>query len=318
MRSASPLTTHEHPQDVLGAALSFAISDAEVALVIVTATEGGAVRAPGALMAVSETGESAGYVSGGCIDADVRLNAVEAMKSGQLRKLRYGAGSPFVDIRLPCGGAIDILIVPGVPQHTISKMYDTLESRQIVRFAVVATGAIALGVNPGEPPLFRTVYNPKLALRVAGRGADCIALARLASASGLDLHLQLPDEAEFEMVRSAGIGRVERLTSPGSLTPIDDDSSTAFMLMFHDAHWEAALLKQALNGKASFIGAVGSARTHAKRCESLKQSGASDRDIQRIHGPVGLVPSMRDASVLAISSLAEIVDAFHKKEAARV
>ena len=318
MRSASPLATHEHPQDVLGAALGFATSAAKVALVIVTATEGGAVRTPGALMAVSQRGDSAGYVSGGCIDADVRLNAMEALNSGQVRKLRYGAGSPFVDIRLPCGGAIDVLIVPNVTPETISMMYDRLDNRETVRFAVLATGDIQLDVAPGETPLFQTVYYPKLSLRIAGRGADCIALARLASASGFALHLQLPDEVDYEAVRSAGIGTVARLTTPCSLAPVEDDRSTAFVLMFHDAHWEAALLKQALGGPAFFIGAVGSAKTHAKRCESLREAGMSAHDIQRIRGPVGLVPSMRDASMLAISTLAEIVDAFHTKEAVLV
>jgi xanthine dehydrogenase accessory factor len=318
MRSASPLATHEHPQDVLGAALGFAKSGAAVALVIVTATEGGAVRTPGALMAVSETGESAGYVSGGCIDADVRLNAVEALNSGQLRKLRYGTGSPFLDIRLPCGGAIDVVIVPNVAPDTISRIYERLDNRETVRFALLATGDIQFNVAPGEAPLFQTAYKPKLSLRIAGRGADCLALARLASASGFALSLQLPDEADVEAVRSAGIGRAERLTTPCSLAPVLDDASTAFVLMFHDVHWETALLKQALDGPAFFIGAVGSAKTHAKRCESLRQAGTSEHDIKRIRGPIGLVPSMRDASMLAISTLAEIVDAFHSKEAIRV
>jgi xanthine/CO dehydrogenase XdhC/CoxF family maturation factor len=318
MRSASSLVTHEHPQDVLGAALGFAKSGAAVALVIVTATEGGAVRTPGALMAVSETGEFAGYVSGGCIDADVRLNAVETLTSGQLRKLRYGAGSPFVDIRLPCGGALDVLILPNVDPQTISRMHDRLEQREAVQFAVLTTGQVELNIAPGETPLFQTIYKPKLSLRIAGRGADCIALARLASASGFTVHLQLPDEADFEAVRSAGIGPVERLTTPCSLAPVEDDTSTAFVLLFHDAHWEAALLKQALGGPAFFIGAVGSAKTHAKRCESLREAGISGHDIQRVRGPVGLVPSMRDASMLAISTLAEIVAAFHTKETVRV
>ena len=318
MRSASPLATHEHPQDVLGAALGFAKSGAAVALVVVTATEGGAVRTPGALMAVSESGEFAGYVSGGCIDADVRLNALDALESGQLRKLRYGAGSPFVDIRLPCGGAIDVLIVPNVIPETISMMHNRLDKRETVRFVVLATGEIALDAASGEASLFRTVFKPKLSLRIAGRGADCIALARLASASGFALSLQLPDEVDYEAVRSAGVGSVARLTTPCSIAPVADDRSTAFVLMFHDAHWEAALLKQALGGPAFFIGAVGSAKTHAKRCESLREAGMSAHDIQRVRGPVGLVPSMRDASMLAISTLAEIVDAFHTKKAVHV
>ncbi len=95
MRSASPLATYEHPQDVLGAALGFAASGTQVALVVVTATEGGAVRTPGALMAVSRSGDYAGYVSGGCIDCDVRLNAMAEMDSGQLRQIEKGEGSPL-------------------------------------------------------------------------------------------------------------------------------------------------------------------------------------------------------------------------------
>ena len=318
MPSASPLVTHEHPQDVLGAALGFARSGAEIALAVVTATQGGAVRAPGALMAVSRSGDYAGYVSGGCIDADVRLNAMAAMDSGQLRKLRYGEGSPFGDIRLPCGGAIDVLIVPNVTPDTISMMHDRLDKREIVQFAALDSGDIHIDVASGEASLFQTVFKPKLSLRIAGRGADCLALARLASASGFGLRMQLPDEADYEAVRSAGIGPVDRLTTPCNPVPVEDDSATAFVLMFHDAHWEAALLRQALDGPAFFIGAVGSAKTHAKRCESLRAAGMSAHDIQRIRGPVGLVPSMRDASMLAISTLAEIVDAFHTKKAVHV
>jgi xanthine dehydrogenase accessory factor len=41
----------------------------------------------------------------------------------------------------------------------------------------------------------------------------------------------------------------------------------------------------------------------------LKAAGLSARQIGRIHGPIGLVPSLRDASLLAISILAEIVEA---------
>jgi len=36
--------------------------------------------------------------------------------------------------------------------------------------------------------------------------------------------------------------------------------------------------------------------------------GVSDDDLQRLHGPVGLIPSVKDPATLAISVLAEIVD----------
>ena len=39
----------------------------------------------------------------------------------------------------------------------------------------------------------------------------------------------------------------------------------------------------------------------------LKDKGVSADDIARIHGPIGIIPTMRDANLLALSTLAEIV-----------
>jgi len=83
----------------------------------------------------------------------------------------------------------------------------------------------------------------------------------------------------------------------------------------HDHDWEPALLAQALAGDAFYIGAVGSPHTHVKRASLLKTSGLHADDIARIKGPIGLVPSLRDASMLAVSTLAEIIEVFHSQDA---
>ena len=101
---AALLTTGEHPFHVLQRLRDWQAAGLACALVVITHTEGGAVRAPGALLAVNED-TSFGYISGGCIDADVILQARQAIESGAPKSLRSGAGSPFVDLPLPCGGA---------------------------------------------------------------------------------------------------------------------------------------------------------------------------------------------------------------------
>ena len=103
--------TGEHAQDVLGQLVAWLNAGDTCALVIVTETQGGAVRAPGALLAVGPD-DSVGYVSGGCIDADVAFQARQACADGAPREIRYGAGSPFVDLPLPCGGSIVVQIIP--------------------------------------------------------------------------------------------------------------------------------------------------------------------------------------------------------------
>ena len=77
--------------------------------------------------------------------------------------------------------------------------------------------------------------------------------------------------------------------------------------MFHDRDWEIPLLKQALQGDAFYIGAVGSPRTQAKRLLELRDSGVSPSRAARVNGPIGVVPSLRDAPSLATSTLAEII-----------
>ena len=286
----------EHPQDVLSHWLTWRQAG-PVALVVISDTEGGSVRSQGSLMAVTADGRRSGYISGGCIDADVALRARDALASNETVTLRYGAGSPFIDMPLPCGGAIEIMIYPDADETILRTCHDQLAARRPAMLAL-----------PGLATM--PAFYPKLRLRIAGRGADALALARLVQASGYELVLQLRDGEDVEAARQAGLSPVTALQSPGSLPPLTDDPWTAFVLMFHDADWETVLLKQALEGQAFYIGAVGSRLSQANRRERLRSELGDSAPIERIRGPVGLIPSTRDASMLAISTLAEIISAY--------
>lgn len=308
----------EHAEDVLARLAEWIDSGQSCALVLITATEGGAVRAPGALFGVGEA-SSAGYISGGCIDADVALQARASCADGTLKSLRYGAGSPFVDLPLPCGGAIEVLIVPNPDVSKIKAAYNCLVGRQELELIVRPDGALVVSSDEARQIQGDHVFNyrPKLRLRIAGRGADALALARISDAAGYATHIQLVDDEDIFDARCAGLSSVERLSSPADLSANTDDPWTAFVLLFHDQDWEVPLLQQALQGSAFYVGAVGSTRTHAARCKALKAAGCAEVDIAFVRGPIGLVPSLRDASMLAISALAEIVGAFPARSSSR-
>ncbi|MEO1660590.1 MAG: NTP transferase domain-containing protein [Pseudomonadota bacterium] len=300
--------TGEHALDVLTRVREWQIAGRDAALVIVLHTEGGAVRAPGALLAVSEV-DHIGYISGGCIDADVALQARQAITDGALRKLRYGAGSPFVDLPLPCGGAITVLIVPHPALDVVVSAETHLRQRDEIYLSIDEDGNLSGGRASRCPQGAQTVfhYSPKLRIRIAGRGADALALAQLSHASGFETHIQLADEADIEAARQIGLTSVEPLATASDLAPTGDDAWTAFVLLFHDQDWEVPLLTQAIEGPAFYIGAVGSARTHSKRVAALIAAGVPQNLAQRVKGPIGLVPSLRDASLLAVSILSEII-----------
>ena len=82
------------------------------ALAVIAGTQGPAYRLAGAGMVIEPDGTLHGQLSAGCIDRDVALHAAQALADGQPRRLRYGAGSPFRDLQLPCGGTLDILVEP--------------------------------------------------------------------------------------------------------------------------------------------------------------------------------------------------------------
>lgn len=307
-----PITSYgcaEHPQDVMHAALDFSRRGQKFALAVITQTEGGAVRSPGAMMAISEEGEKAGYLSGGCIDSDVCLQAVGAIRSRDMRRLRYGDGSPFMDIRLPCGGAIDLIVIPEPGTSDLQNAVNQLDNRISVIFHITEQG-IRFG-HPSKDAMSGFLVRPKLKLRIAGKGYEPIALAKLAKACGVNTEIWSSDSDCVRDAQNIDEVNVKLLDSPALLPAINDDENTAFVLMFHDQDWEVCLLEQALSGEAFFIGAVGSSSTHMRRADALRKVGVENHCIDRIRAPLGLVPSMRDASMLAVSALAEIVDAYH-------
>jgi len=277
---------YHHPVDVLRFVHE---ANAPCALICVTAIEGGAMRARGALMAVTENGKVAGYISNGCVDADIIFQARAAIKDKAVRYLKYGEGSPFKDIQLPCGGSIELIVLPSPAISIVSHVVQTLENREDVVLKLVD---------------FEWKYAPKIRLRIAGRGAAVRALASQAIESGFEVHLQSP---ELETTANLTVEQFDHLTNPMAPPLVKDDPWTALILMFHDHDWEVALLEQALKSGAFYIGAMGSPRTHALRQEALAKAGVSKTDINRVRGPIGLIPSMRDANLLALSTLAEIV-----------
>lgn len=308
----------EHPVDVLSQIAAWQRAGDACALIIVTKIEGGGVRARGALMGVSEA-QSIGYLSGGCIDADAVFQAHEAMQDGSPRAQRYGAGSPFVDLPLPCGGAIEVLIIPNPEMTVIRDAASILQSRRAVDLNVAEDGQINLRSNTlaDADAVHVFCYEPKLTLRIAGRGTDALAFAKLANAGGYDTRLQLVDDDDVHAANALGFAQIEKLNTPSALPTVSDDPWTAFVLLFHQRDWEIPLLKQALAGEAFYVGAVGSRRTHANRCDALREDGIADTDIARIKGPIGLVPALRDASMVAVSALAEIIQAFQDRPNAR-
>ena len=83
----------------------------KVAIATVVATRRSAPRPIGSKLAISESGELAGSVSGGCVEGDVFVHAEEVLETGKPKLLTYGiSDEEGWNVGLPCGGEIDVFV----------------------------------------------------------------------------------------------------------------------------------------------------------------------------------------------------------------
>ena len=283
-----------HAIDIFNFALARIDAGQRVVLVVLTEVAGASARPIGTPMAVCEDGSYAGYLSNGCVDVDIALHAQAALADGEARTVRYGAGSPYLDIRLPCGGGITAAIIPDPDVQTLRSCVDDLTNR--------TRTVLSLGRNaPAQN------YNPPLHVIAAGRGENLLFFIRTVNAAGLSVQALCPDDDEIDALGDAGASIVSFNYRNNAL--LDMDNQTAFITLFHDHDYELPLLQEALASQAFYIGAMGSRKTQATRLETLAKAGINQAALSRLRGPIGLVPSMRDAGRLAVSILAEIFEA---------
>jgi len=84
-----------------------------IALARVVDIEGSGPRLPGAAMAVSETGEVIGSVSGGCVEGAVVTEALEVLRTGERKLVTFGySDDDAFAVGLTCGGTVHLFIEP--------------------------------------------------------------------------------------------------------------------------------------------------------------------------------------------------------------
>lgn len=277
--------------DVLRFAADALDSGHGVALAILVQIRGGSSRPLGSHMAIRDDGLYCGFVSGGCTEAAVASEAIQAIEKGCDRNLLLGEGSPFFDIALPCGGGITIaihIVRDGAPLRGVLA---AIEARRPASLRYVP-GHQLLKVAGAEEPTgssgddFVTHYRPQVRVILAGRSIEVEVAAKVAAAVGYDVRCY------------------DGLT--GGLDALSIDQDTAVALLYHDIEFELPVLSKVLRSKPFYIGALGSTRTHTRRMERLRELGHSQAEIARIKSPIGIFNKARDAQSLALSVMADI------------
>lgn len=299
-------------EDVVPSVLAWHKMGLKFALITLVNTVGRAPRAIGSLMAVSSEGHHAGYLSGGCLERAVTIEAQHCIKSGRNRLVRYGKDSPYFDIQLPCGSGIDVFIDQGIDIQLLSRLDDLSQRRTAFLHATdLETGSSSIAAleenqtSRLDGHVFKRAVLPAIKVYLAGAGPAVPAIAYLLSTIGFAVDVFSPDEATRADVGVFGI-TCHPLTK-NAIDALHGDPWSAAILAFHDHQWEIALLEQLLVSSCFYIGVLGSKSAAEERIGELRARGMHSNMLARIHTPIGLIPGTKSRLSLAVSIVAQLV-----------
>jgi xanthine dehydrogenase accessory factor len=305
-----------------------------VATATVVATERSAPRDPGAVLAVSERGEVAGSVTGGCVEPAVYEEAREVLAGGAPRLRSYGiADEEAFEVGLPCGGTVHIF-VDALDPALVAPLAEAVRAERPIALEVgisgpgigakrlvstedgvsgelLARGETAVVETEGGN-LFVTSFAPRPNMYVFGAVDHAAAVAQIGRFLGYrvtvcDARAKFATKERFPDVDELIVEWPDRFLARA---PVDE--RTAVCVLTHDHKFDVPLLKTALETPAGYIGAMGSRRTNEGRAERLKAEGVTEEQLGRIHAPIGLDIGSRTPEEVAVAVAAEIVASVRK------
>ena len=98
------------------------------------------------------------------------------------------------------------------------------------------------------------------------------------------------------------------LAWPDEVLPAHVHTNSYVVLLTHDPKLDDPALLVALPSAARYVGALGSAKTHAQRVKRLTHEGhLSAEQLARLHAPIGLPLGGRTPEEIALSIMAQII-----------
>ncbi|MEX0673160.1 MAG: XdhC family protein [Gaiellaceae bacterium] len=312
----------------------------QIAIATVVATRRSAPRPIGSKLGVSEGGELAGSVSGGCVENEVYGAAREVLAGGPSRLLTYGISDDLaLEVGLPCGGEIDVFV--DAPDEAVLERLLRAGERgeRAVHFTVLdgpEAGSELLVLEGGETAgsgpaglaghaealirgkrsqviqlegrtVFADVVGPPPRVLIFGAVDTAEALCRACSMIGWQ-PIVADARGKFataERIPSAGeliVGWPEEV-----LERVRPDHDTAVVVLTHEEKFDVPALLGALATEAFYVGAMGSRRAQERRRERLLEAGVDEAVLERIFGPSGLDLGAQSPAETALSILGEIL-----------
>ena len=225
------------------------------------------------------------------MESDIADHAYACLEDGAPRRLVYGEGSPWPDIRLLCGARIEILLERVAPDDpALGSLLVAWRARRPVDWLTDGTRRACGAPEAVEdwPGAFRKRCDPAQRLVVFGSDPTALAIAWLGTQSGF----------ETTLVRGKG---------PESAHRHGTDAWTAIAIASHNLELDREALAAALPSGAGYVGLLGARRRLEERLAPLRAAGVSEDILGRVHAPIGLDIGGKSPWAVAVSVIGEIM-----------
>jgi xanthine/CO dehydrogenase XdhC/CoxF family maturation factor len=314
------------------------------AVATVISVRGSTSAKPGSKAIINSDGKNIlGWVGGGCAESFAARNAVEAMESGQPRIIEADLDDEIFGLGMPCGGKMDIYIEPVLPPDPL-RLPVAADLAPLLRhlaeylsFEPVFDAAPSVfegaAISPAERA-FLVLAEAILAKR--NLPWDSLRRARgVLDAPNTVVYDGVP--REFSELILLGSGRIPeemaklaaRLSWPTRLFTLSSDTTLyppvteihkivayedgidftkhAFVLIAAHHKGDPEFIERAMSLSASYIGLVASPKRSRLVFEHLMAQGQTERALQTVFAPSGVVMHCRNPSEIALSVLVEMI-----------
>ncbi len=251
-------------------------------------------------------GRVSGFLSGGCVEGDVAGHARACLDDGRPRRLVYGQGSPWPDIRLLCGARIEILIERIMPDDAAAaELFRLMDARRPAVWASDGERRICGEAVDSWPGALVRRHDPVWKLIVIGGDPTALAIAQLGGQSGFETTLVRPRGPAASPPLT---GVAYRRDDPvAALAAIGLDAWTAVAVCSHDLEIDHEALLAALPSAAPYVGLLGARKRLGERLALLRAAGLDEAAIGKLRAPIGLDLGGKAPWEVAVATVGEVV-----------
>ena len=246
------------------------------ALATLVSSRGSSYRRPGARMLIARDGQTAGSLSGGCLEDEVVEKAREVLRTGTAATMEFDTRRRF-----GCHGAIEIF-VERAEETFLAELAENFHARRSITVATSFEKGTRIVRDAVPEDAFVQTIEPPLQLLVVGDGPDSAALHAIAAALGW---------------RVIDIAHASELGGPF-------DQWTAAIVKTHNYGRDCAALRALFPLGLPYIGLLGPRRRRDQLLGDLADSGLEM--CPNLFAPAGLDLGGDSPEAIALAIVAEI------------